>query len=460
MHFNMRTIFIIICLLTGLLLAACSGGSRSAATIDANRQGLSLEVYNEAGQLDATLANQYAFTVTKTATGGRKVDILIDTPGIKVAYLKLNYDPTKESPVDAQLGDFYPKGNSPLFSGFLYKYGYVPIAAVTPNWDVKPAIAGKGTLATVTFNTHPFDKTREVSAWDQKDGTSKPIVVIGQGDLSDDATKPSWDKATGAISFYEVFIADCDAKGKVDFADFGIVGSKYSKLSTDAGCEVADTDGKGKVDFADFGVIGAKYNQGVSGYKIYRDGNATPSTVDKSYINGTDYKRTVFGKRGWAKISFTCGGSGDNVFVVPLDTSGNEKSSYGLILTPGGSTGAGSLTITVSDPAKFGVGEDGSATNPFNITGLVTANPGADISITLKATFKKDPDPDVDLSTASTFSISPGFLATFTNNVMTISKDVLVLFGMPKVYAVPNDTVKYGSITSNDLYFIYPNLPE
>ena len=458
MHLRMRTIFIIICVLTGLLLAACSGSSRNVAA-DNNRQGLSLEAYNEAGQLDASLANQYTLNVTKTADGGRKVDIVVDTPGIKIAYVKLNYDPTKESPINAEAGSFFK--DSPLFSGFLYKYGYVPIAIVTPNWDTKPAVTGSGTIASVTFNTKPFDKTRDVSAWDQVDAGTKAIIpVVGQGDLADDLTKPSWDKATGKITFYEVFVADCDAKGKVDFADFGKIGASSGKSKTDAGIEAVDADGKGKVDFADFGLVGSKYNQGVNGYTIYRDNNATPSTKDKTYANNTDYKRTTFGKRGWAKIEITCGGAGDNVFVVPVDTASAEKPSYGLILTPGGSSGAGSLTITVDDPSKFGAGEDGSAANPFNITALVAANPGADITINLKATFKKDPDPDVDLSSASTFAISPGFLATFTNNQMTISKDVLLLFGMPKVTAVPNDTVTYGNITSNELYFIYPNLPE
>lgn len=459
MHSKMRTVFIILCVLTGLvILSACSGGGTRNVTTDNNRQGLSLEVYNEAGQLDNTLANQYSFKVTPTADGGRRVDIIVNTTGIRVAYVILKYDPTKESPINAEAGNFFK--DNPMFSGFLYKYGYVPIAVVTPNWDTKPPVAGTGTIATVTLKNRPFDKSREVSAWDQKDKDNKPIPVVGQGDLSDDATKPSWDKDTGKIVFYEVFTSDCNANGKVDFADFGQIGASYNKMATDPGVEAADANSNGKVDFADFGSVGAKYNQGVNGYVIYRDNNATPTTKEKTYLNGKDYTRTTKGKRGWSKIEITCGGTGDNVYIVPIDTSNTEKPTYGLILTPGGIIKVGSLYITVEDPSKFGAGEDGTATNPFNITKLVEANPGADIVINLKALYKKDPDPDVDISTACTYTISPGFLATFVNNQMTISKDVLMLFGMPKVVAVPNDTTKYGNITSNELYFIYPNLPE
>lgn len=302
-----------------MVLASCSGGSRTSVQ-EVSKQGASVVAFNDEGKADQVLTNQLRIE-EKNLPNGR--DITVRAEGVvdlRNSYVEFKYNPSEEHPVNIEMGSLMNSASAPcLQQGFLNHTGVVPVAQVIVGGYANAGVTGSGELFTVTLANGPAD--RSISAYNQP--ITDPIVQGG-----------AFDKGTKTVKWTNVFRADCDAKGKVDFADFGIIGAQYNKVvATTPAVEVADADNKGKVDFADFGVVGAQYNKALDGWAFWYSASeftTPPTTAPAATIKASETTTftTSIGTRGFKEFAvetknLTGYTSEGYLYVAPSDGTTN-----------------------------------------------------------------------------------------------------------------------------------------
>lgn len=315
--------------------------------------GVNVRVFDENGSPIINPNEKFKIEVVSNATSRQVIVSIKEQIRLRTSYTEVKFDSNREHPTEIQCGaallDYQPL----VFMGSP-EAGTVVCAQVVPG-DISYDVSGEILKLELTSGKH---QVRYVSDFNQ-DPTTDPIIAESSVDGTD-KNKIYWTyKLRGEANNNQVY----------DFADFGVVGAKYNKVSTDAGCEVADADGKGKVDFADFGIIGANYNRGIGGLKIYRDDATDPTTLlgvldTGGYIKGDFTLDKAANKTltsGFKQYWYTCTGSGRYIKVVLLDKNGVVSTGQQQILDTG-------ATTTVLNPVTSVKATDGAFTDRVVIT--------------------------------------------------------------------------------------------
>lgn len=333
-------IFVVGLLLTAIALFACGQGNIST-TCTANdnhyllsKSGVSVRAFDENGIPVANPSEKYNLEVNSTGDSRLVVVSLKSQMSVSSNYLEVQFDGTREHPSEIRCGSALLSRNPLVYMGSP-EAGKVICAQVIPG-DKHYEVNGSLLQIQLSSGKH---QVRSVSDFKQ-DPSSDPIIANPIVD-SIDKNKISWTfKLRGEGNNNQIY----------DFADFGVIGAKYGKLSTDTGCEVADADGKGKVDFADFGVVGANYNKGIGGLSVFRDDNSDPTTklglLDTGgKIKGDftiDKSANLILPSGFKQYWHTFGSTGRYIKLVLINQAGVENTKFFSIIDTGakGETGA------------------------------------------------------------------------------------------------------------------------
>lgn len=369
-----------LCLLLLLVfIASCGNDHKVQSTVKTDsaltQSNISVQVFNEQGEVICNPDRDYKLVVTNT-NDSRIVSISTTKQITTLSnYLKVTFNPATEYPAETDFGSALDKYQTLKYSGSPEAGSLICAQVVIGD---KP-IAEKGELLKITFKPGKHI-VRATSGFNQ-DPQFDPILTNVLLDKSD-SSKVYWTiKLRGDGNNNQLF----------DFADFGVIGSKYNqKRSVKPETEVADGSNNSVVDFADFGVVGANYNKGIGGLKVYRDVVSPPTTLlgvlDTSGKLSGDFKIDAGANKalssGFKQYWHTFTGSGDNYVLVLLDLKGN------VISQSGNSTNKSEWWMFGKEPTHNGRSRMiGPATNAKNwdclVEGSIASSPviGADGTI-------------------------------------------------------------------------------
>lgn len=344
--------FVLMGLLILNLIPACSQkvNSNIDESINTSRfalstSGITVRLFDAKGDLILEPSQQYLLDVSHKNNYREAVVTLKSPTELSCSYIELRFNGKKEHPSEIQCGSALLKYNPITYLGSP-ENGLVVSAQVLLNQQSKNC---SGDLLVVKLV--PGSQTnRDLSKMNQ-DPVNDPIIFNAYADSTNSNTIYWTYKLRGEANLNQLY----------DFADFGVVGSKYGKeVATTPSCEPADADGKGKVDFADFGVIGADYNKGIGGLNIYRDDNASPSTKlgllsTNTKLSGDfslDTAANSVRSNGFKEYWHTFSGTGRYIKLELLDLKGKAITGHSVVID----------TSTVVNPqwAMFGKDKTGS----------------------------------------------------------------------------------------------------
>ncbi|MCB1187189.1 hypothetical protein KDL29_08500 [bacterium] len=279
-----------------LLLSACGGSGNQitdnlAAGQDAPRE-FSLRVLDESflgsSRADFSMVlREDADTVTAVIS----IDEALD---LRAAYINLDYDPARFSPLDVKAEGALANPADMLSLSLVDRPGTVAYGEVLINPDAAAGFNGSARLAEISFRRVPFLQSRKLSSV-PSDSRSETNLVFPDG------SKATW-------FYYNT--GDYDQNGEVNVSDLTPIGrflhqsGNFPEASIQS---VVDYDRNGEINISDVTGIGIGFGNTVSQYNVY----ASPDIADYPASN-------------------TAAPTLDPLFVIPFSEAMGDRSQQRL----------------------------------------------------------------------------------------------------------------------------------
>jgi thiol-disulfide isomerase/thioredoxin len=279
----MRLICLAFVVLALLVTAACSSNNTSSTPLpDRAAEKFSVATEEGLGTFNPVI------DVTENATGATVTINAEDATDLAAAYVNLNFDAERFTPVSVEFSDFLGTDSEVLTLALTDVNGTVPIGVrQIENSGVLPK-DGAGTLATVQFAARPFVGSRGAS---QAPGGTKNAV----DDLQ--LINPTGTQAD--LTWEEKNSGDYNNDGLVSINDLtplgGMINTSVAGNADPVYAAMVDGNDDGQITISDLTPIGGNFGNQLTGYVIYSDVNGTVMAMEtpRPVVAAADKKKPV-----------------------------------------------------------------------------------------------------------------------------------------------------------------------
>lgn len=196
------------------------------------------------------------------AAGELEVELRVNgARGLKAAYLELQYDAGRWSPLTAQPGPALGNADDVLWVCVLHEPGVVHCGQVLRNFAKRPGCTGDGLLARLRFTRQAFGAAHRACV------PPDPLPPSLQLNYDASECKLWWYYGNGG---------DYNQNGMVELSDltplgrfFGLALTPPDKFPEDSALFMIDGNNDGSVDIQDLAPIGICWKRHVTGYNAY-----------------------------------------------------------------------------------------------------------------------------------------------------------------------------------------------
>ena len=228
-----------------------------------NIEGFALFVVDETNQVNKELQSLYSLSKTVLDDGEVMLTISVQgSPGIPHSLLYIRYNDEELNPRLVQLGGFFGEKNEyiSLVSQWLPGVVSMGIARIHPE---KGMPSGDGVIATIAFDSEPFDK---------KANKRPSKAPVGDDNRTQLSAHSSNNRIT--LSWTELNVGDYDNSGDVGIPDITPIALYFGNIVGDGVNDYIDIyvdgDKNLEVGISDITPIAENYLSVLSGYRVYR----------------------------------------------------------------------------------------------------------------------------------------------------------------------------------------------